>query len=97
MKITAVAFELAKEDSDKVMAVSHRLMASEFNYAVHIKAADGSSVLPFPSNVLANNKEPHEMLEDVRTVCSRLEVRLEKCITFSFETEESFGVPAFNN
>ena len=94
MKITAVAFELAKDDSDKTMTVSHRLMSTGYDYAIHIKASDSGFVLPFPSNVLANNKKPSEMLEDVKSVCKELEVKLERCITFNFDTEESVGMQA---
>lgn len=94
MKIIAVAFELAKENSDKVMTVSHRLMSSEYNYAMHVKASNEGFVLPFPSNVLVNSKEPAEMLDDVKTVCRELEVKLVRCITFKFDTEESVGIPA---
>lgn len=95
MKNTVVAFELAREDVDKTMKVSHALMSAEFDYGIGIAAIEEDFVIPFPSNILSHiKKEPNVMLEDVRTVCHRLGIKLNKCITFTFEMTESVGVPA---
>lgn len=96
MRITAIAFELAKVDSDKTMTVSHRLMSSKFAYDIHIPTFDKGFVLPFPSNILVSTikQEPAVMIKNLRIVCDQLGVKLTKCITFTFDTEESEGISA---
>ena len=95
MKNTVVAFELAREDRDSNMKVAHTLMSDEFGYGIGIGAIEEDFVIPFPSNILSHlGKKPEAMMEDVRTVCLRLGVKLSRCVTFTFEMTETVGIPA---